>query len=308
LRDDTTGITSTMFDVSSEQLIPIQEAAEETTGSALDLVGMVTGSTSFSSTTTPPPLPAANDETCRATNHNHDSSEDNKNDTTGRIRLGICALDKKARSKPMAEILSRLDETNFQVVFFGDHCILHQPIEEWPVCDALIAFFSKGYPLQKVKEYAALRKPFILNDLSMQDIMKDRRRVYDLLADMGIDVPRHVFVNRDGYKSTRRGGNTTGGEQPQQQSPNHNDDNDPKKATSGGSGDNGPRMVECDDHIEVDGVAIHKPFVEKPVNAEGVLLLLFGLIVVVAAQNKLLLHRLYHYSSDDWFLHYLFRF
>lgn len=48
-----------------------------------------------------------------------------------RIRLGICAMDKKARSKPMAEILSRLDETLFHVVFFGDDMILNQPIEEW---------------------------------------------------------------------------------------------------------------------------------------------------------------------------------
>jgi hypothetical protein len=35
-----------------------------------------------------------------------------------KIRLGICAMDKKARSKPMAEILSRLDETVFDVIFF----------------------------------------------------------------------------------------------------------------------------------------------------------------------------------------------
>ena len=30
----------------------------------------------------------------------------------------------------------------------------------------------------------------------------DRRRVYDLLEGSGIDVPRHVFMNRDGYVST----------------------------------------------------------------------------------------------------------
>lgn len=51
-----------------------------------------------------------------------------------RIRLGICAMDKKARSKPMAEILSRLDENLFHVVFFGDEVILNAPIEDWPIC------------------------------------------------------------------------------------------------------------------------------------------------------------------------------
>jgi inositol-hexakisphosphate/diphosphoinositol-pentakisphosphate 1-kinase len=179
--------------------------------------------------------------------------DDHDDDHCGRIRLGICAMDKKARSKPMAEILSRLSEENFRVIFFGDNVILNSPIEEWPKCDALIAFFSKGYPLQKVKEYAALRKPFILNDLSMQDIIKDRRRIYDLLADMGIDVPRHVFVNRDGYKSTRRGeASTTNADAESMTTP-----------------EDRPNIIECDDHIEVDKVVIHKPFVEKPVNAEG---------------------------------------
>jgi hypothetical protein len=119
-----------------------------------------------------------------------------------RIRLGICAMDKKARSKPMAEILSRLDEQLFHVVFFGDDVIVNKPVEEWPCVDVLIAFYSKGYPLQKAKEYCALRKPFVLNDLQMQEQLKDRRRVYDLLEASGIDVPRHVFLSKDGYEST----------------------------------------------------------------------------------------------------------
>jgi Diphosphoinositol pentakisphosphate kinase 2 N-terminal domain len=163
------------------------------------------------------------------------------NDDCGRIRLGICARDKKARSKPMAEILSRLDEDLFCVIFFGDDYLLNQPIESWPVCDALIAFFSKGYPLKKVQEYVKLRQPFILNDLEMQELMLDRRRVYDLLEASGIDVPRHVYLSRDGYRSTGTG------------------DGD-------GSGDAAVR--EFDDHIECNGVTIYKPFVEKPVDAE----------------------------------------
>lgn len=70
----------------------------------------------------------------------------------------------------MAEILSRLDEKDFQVVFFGDDTILNREVEEWPICDVVIAFFSKGYPLPKAKQYVALRKPFILNDLEMQEV------------------------------------------------------------------------------------------------------------------------------------------
>jgi inositol hexakisphosphate/diphosphoinositol-pentakisphosphate kinase len=159
-----------------------------------------------------------------------------------RIRLGICAMDKKARSKPMAEILSRLDEDLFQVVFFGDQVILKEPIENWPVVDVVIAFFSKGYPLNKAKEYVALRKPCTLNDLENQRLLQDRRRVYDLLEASGIDVPRHVYLSRDGYVSTGTG--------------------------DGGQGNQEREIQEFDDHIVVNGVTIHKPFVEKPVDAE----------------------------------------
>jgi hypothetical protein len=162
-------------------------------------------------------------------------------DNTDRIRLGICAMDKKARSKPMAEILSRLNEDHFQVVFFGDSIILNAPIEEWPVCNVVIAFFSKGYPLQKAKDYVKLRKPIILNDLDMQELLQDRRRVYDHLEASGIDVPRHIYLSRDGYVST---------------------------GTGDGNSVRDQEVQEFDDHIEVNGITIHKPFVEKPVNAE----------------------------------------
>jgi inositol-hexakisphosphate/diphosphoinositol-pentakisphosphate 1-kinase len=167
----------------------------------------------------------------------HDDEEDD-----GRIRLGICAMDKKARSKPMAEILSRIDENMYQVVFFGDTVLLSDPPTSWPKCDALIAFYSKGYPLQKVKEYVKICKPYILNDLDMQEVIQDRRRVYDTLEGSGIDVPRHVYLSRDGYQSTGSGD---------------------------GNGSNDQDVIEYDDSIVVNGITIQKPFVEKPVNAEN---------------------------------------
>ena len=155
-----------------------------------------------------------------------------------KVRLGICAMDKKARSKPMGEILSRLDESLFQIVYFGDNLILHHPIEEWPVVDVLIAFHSTGYPLEKAEAYATKYKPFLLNDLSMQRVLMDRRKVYEKLEQAGIDLPRHVFMSRDGHVS---------------------------KFTPEDGID---KVIEHDDSIEVNGVVMKKPFVEKPVDAD----------------------------------------
>jgi hypothetical protein len=56
-------------------------------------------------------------------------------------------MDKKARSKPMSEILKRLDPTAFEPIFFGDDAILNEPVESWPICDVLIAFYSNGCEL-----------------------------------------------------------------------------------------------------------------------------------------------------------------
>ena len=75
----------------------------------------------------------------------------------------------------------------------------------------------------------------------MQDVIKDRRKVYDLLEAMGIDVPRHIYMSRDGYVSTGSGG---------------------------GNGNNDAEVEEHDDHIILNGVQINKPFVEKPVDAD----------------------------------------
>ena len=45
----------------------------------------------------------------------------------------------------MKEILDRLAKFDmFEIVVFADEVILHYPVEEWPICDALISFFSKG--------------------------------------------------------------------------------------------------------------------------------------------------------------------
>lgn len=49
-----------------------------------------------------------------------------------------------------------------QVFLFGDQCILHEPPEKWPYCDALIAFYSTGFPLDKARRRALLARFLVL--------------------------------------------------------------------------------------------------------------------------------------------------
>ena len=176
-----------------------------------------------------------------------DDDEEEEDEALKKTRVGICAMDKKARSKPMAQILSRLNQDLFEIVFFGDTVLLKEPVENWPIVDVMIAFYSSGYPLDKAEQYAKLREPYVLNDLKMQRVLMDRRRVYDLLKESGIDVPRHVYMSRDGYPNIHTNTTTT---------------------MECEGDDEESELVEHDDHIEVNGVIIRKPFLEKPVNAD----------------------------------------
>ncbi|KAE8350676.1 hypothetical protein BDV28DRAFT_159398 [Aspergillus coremiiformis] len=125
-------------------------------------------------------------------------------------RLGICAMQDKALSKPNQEIFRRLQVDGLiDVALFSEKTLLTKAPKDWPACDFLIAFYSDGFPLEKAVAYTQLRTPFCYNDLRMQSVLFDRRlcnRVLDYLGD----------------------GNT----------------------------------------LFVDGRTLHKPFVEKPVNAE----------------------------------------
>jgi inositol hexakisphosphate/diphosphoinositol-pentakisphosphate kinase len=152
------------------------------------------------------------------------------------ITLGICAMAKKAYCKPMQETLNNMSAKEFQIVIFDEKMIIEDPVETWPVCEALICFYSSGFPQEKAERYIELRKPFLVNDLVSQRWLRDRRKVFQICEQNDIPVPFHLVVNRDAEGS------------PWDQ--------------------NAGRLIEEDDYLEIDGKRIEKPFVEKPVDAD----------------------------------------
>ncbi len=117
--------------------------------------------------------------------------------------IGVCALEAKSRSKPMRNILDRLLASNahpsnpihFEIVLFTDQLILHEPIEQWPHCDALIAFYSNGFPLEKAIAYQKRRGIFCVNDLVMQYVLQDRRLTQLILEAIDVPTPKRLWLN-----------------------------------------------------------------------------------------------------------------
>ncbi|KNC75454.1 hypothetical protein SARC_12021, partial [Sphaeroforma arctica JP610] len=102
----------------------------------------------------------------------------------------------------------------------------------WPPCEALISFFSSGFPIHKALEYVDLVKPFLVNDLESQKVLMDRRSVYALLEANDIPTPRYAVLERD---------------------------------------EDGNCLQELkieDDCIFIDNLKFVKPFVEKPIDAD----------------------------------------
>ncbi|CAK9296273.1 unnamed protein product [Gordionus sp. m RMFG-2023] len=155
------------------------------------------------------------------------------NNSHKQIIVGVCAMEKKSKSKPMHEILQRLDKFEYiSTYIISQNDILNEPVENWPIVDCLISFHSQGFRLEKAIEYSKLRNPLIINDLPMQYKLMDRREVYRILENEGLEMPRYVVLDRTNPDSSSQ------------------------------------HLIEGEDHIEINGRTFNKPFVEKPLNAE----------------------------------------
>ncbi|WWC90767.1 uncharacterized protein L201_005704 [Kwoniella dendrophila CBS 6074] len=204
------------------------------------------------------------------------------------VQLGVCAMDVKARSKAMREILTRLvdiEKGGVDVKIFGDVVILEEDISHWPPVDVLISFFSTDFPLPKAISYTQLPNrtpPISINSLSMQSLLWDRRLVLAILDHIGVPTPSRAEVSRDGGplipRSLRRKvrrdlGLILPG-------PKAKDENEwseviiPERWKNKAKKEIVPRgkeviLREDGNAIIIDGKTIEKPFVEKPVDGEN---------------------------------------
>jgi inositol hexakisphosphate/diphosphoinositol-pentakisphosphate kinase len=140
-------------------------------------------------------------------------------------------MDTKANGNPMKALLRRLEASGvFDIIIFGEECILSKPIEEWPKVECLIAFYSNGFPLEKAIDYVKLVKPIEINRLDKQRLLRDRLAMYETLRTYEIPCPDYMFVDH-----LRKGANF---------------------------------FEEADDYIVYNGRKLMKPFVEKPIDGD----------------------------------------
>ncbi|KAA8499857.1 Inositol hexakisphosphate and diphosphoinositol-pentakisphosphate kinase [Porphyridium purpureum] len=191
--------------------------------------------------------------------------------------LGICCMAKKVQSAPFQAILAFAKEDfarlqlasevqyELNVVVFPEDVVLNEPVQQWPLCDALIAFYSAGFPLRKAIQYYELRRPASLCDLYMQLALLDRNKTYEILEGAQVPLPRRIVVMRshpDGHLP------------PEQENLNLHQQGDGQK-----NGDEQPPCIATStlgkvfeqngDWISFGEEKMCKPFVEKPVDAEN---------------------------------------
>lgn len=153
----------------------------------------------------------------------------------GKLKLGICSMERKTKGDSMTQILHRLFgsekiENSFEKIHFTDE-MLAQSEEEWPRTDVLVCFHTHKFPIPKAVRYVERVRPWCVNDVFMQHALLSRVFVYRTLRAAGVPCPDFQVIDHAKLGEDER-------------------------------------VVEEEDWIEFRGNRIKKPFVEKPRSAE----------------------------------------
>lgn len=101
------------------------------------------------------------------------------------------------KGKPMVSILDFLEQTGeFEICMWNNDMLMNQPIDGWFKVDVLLAFYSNGFPLDKVIAYVKLVKPDCINELDSQKILWERTQVNEKLRAAGIPTAQSYTVIR----------------------------------------------------------------------------------------------------------------
>ena len=177
--------------------------------------------------------------------------------------------------------------------------------EDWPEVNALITFFSMGFPYSKMQRYIERVKPFLINDYAKQSILWDRRQITKVLRKYNIPTADYLVVNRrvgkdpvsqdeletfskessgrskiiiaeaqkrqkeylteEGERGFVKGKLPSVGEDDESEE-EHDEDEESKEDIIYEDPTIG--FIETVNYIELNGKRLHKPFLEKPVNGE----------------------------------------
>jgi inositol hexakisphosphate/diphosphoinositol-pentakisphosphate kinase len=98
----------------------------------------------------------------------------------------------------------------FEVLLFPESVIINSPVEDWPLCDYLLCFESKGFPLEKganlprrsrssttntAVKYVELRRPVTINDVARQTDLLNRDMVIKQLEAAGVRTSRSFVID-----------------------------------------------------------------------------------------------------------------
>jgi inositol hexakisphosphate/diphosphoinositol-pentakisphosphate kinase len=198
------------------------------------------------------------------------------------ITLGICAMPRKINNPHMKSILENFQRfEEFKIIIFTEEIIFKYEIEKWPLVDALIIFYSDGFPYNRALKYINLRKPFLVNDFEMQKVFWDRVKVLKILEEAGIPIPPHIIA--DGCENEEIDNDGKNNElnnsfekekkiEMYKKEINYLENNENNKILDmklkPEKSEQTDELIEFDDHIEYKGKKLFKPFVEKPLNGD----------------------------------------